>query len=290
MKNYRLFFAINLIAVVFTSCKNGDEEPVNNQTHILGHRGSGVSNQSDFQENTYESVLNAFDKLDGAEVDIQCSKNGTLWLFHNADLPENSQGLLCLPQSTDNQIHQLNTENPAFTITNLEEIFLLMMEMENRPFLSLDIKGYFNNGCFENTEQLHAYFDMMADGLNKLLAKYPLHKQIMIETDYQYFLDLIVNQQPDVETYLLGYNDFEKRIQIALEKAYDGISFNVKDEDLSKNDIKKAHDNRLKVQLWTVYSEDDFEKVMQWSPDFVQTGSVELGEQFIDYQDSQRRN
>lgn len=279
MKKYFINILYCLIFFAFSSCKSGDEEPLQKKTHILGHRGSGATTLSEFQENTFESVRNAFDKLDGAEADVQCSRDGTLWLFHDANFPD--EDLLCIPQASDEQIVLFVESNPSFTLSTLEDIFSLMMEMENKPYLSLDVKGHFNNGCFENTEELHAYFQLMSDGLNTLLSKYPLHKQVMVETDYQYFLDLMVKSQPKIETYLLGYNNFEKRIQTALEKSYDGISFNFKDENLSIMDIQLAHTNNLKVQLWTVYNEDDFSRLMEWEPDFIQTGNVALGEIFM---------
>lgn len=287
MIKYQLLFLCIFLSATFLTCKTGNDEPMQKSTFILGHRGSGVSSQSEFQENTYESVLNAFEKLDGAEVDIQCSKDGTLWLFHDADLPENEHNLLCVPQSTDIQITRFAVRSDSFTITPLEEIFVLMASKKITPFLSLDIKGYFNNGCFENSDQLQLYFESMANGLDELLTRYPLHNHIMIETDYQYFLDLIVEQQPGIETYLLGYNDFENRIKTALEKSYDGISFNYKDDNLTDEDLQNARNQNLKVQLWTVYNEDDFTRLMEWKPDFIQTGNVELGEMFMDHLQAQ---
>jgi glycerophosphoryl diester phosphodiesterase len=281
MKKYWLFVVLIILFFNFQACKTGNEEPLKKRTLILGHRGSGTSQQSDFQENTYESVHNAFEKLDGAEVDIQCSKDGTLWLFHDANLPENHQNLLCIPQSSDYEIRNLETENVSFTVTPLEEILLLMSEMEKTSYLSLDVKGYFNNGCFETTEQLNEYFKKMASGLSDLLSDYPLYDQIMVETDYQYFLDLINEHEIGVSTYLLGYNDFKQRMHIALDKSYDGISFNHKDESLTEDDILNAGKENLKIQLWTVNNEDDFKKIIGWSPDFIQTGNVELGEKFI---------
>lgn len=265
----------------FLSCTHQTKELPPADTKILGHRGSGATSISDYQENTYTSVKNAFQKLDGAEVDIQCSKDGTIWLFHDAGLPENEQGLSCIPQSYDQDLIDLANHDTLFRFSKLEKIFVMMSEMEKKPYISLDVKGHFPNGCFEGDNAPRQYFDMIVHGLSDLLGKYKLRDYVMVETNYQYFLDEIHEKEPHIERYLLGYEDFEKVMDAAISKAYDGISYKFNDPGLSKQNIKYARKNGLKIQLWTLYSENDFERIFNWGPDFIQTGNVELGENFI---------
>jgi glycerophosphoryl diester phosphodiesterase len=55
-------------------------------TRVLMHRGGG-SCSSDYgapcPDNTLPAVLYGLSRLDGAEMDIQLSRNGTLWLGHD---------------------------------------------------------------------------------------------------------------------------------------------------------------------------------------------------------------
>ncbi len=252
------------------------------ETKILGHRGSGANTFSGYQENTYHSVKNAFQKLHGAEIDIQCSKDGTIWLYHDAGLPENDLKLTCIPQASDEELIEIAKQDTLFTFTKLEEIFELITQMEKKPVVSLDVKGHFPNNCFDNDNAPREYFDMLAHSLSGLLNEYDVNECVMVETDYTYFLDKIISLEPQTKCFLLGYSNFKERMELALTKSYHGISYNFGDQDLTAENIKLARQKGLKIQLWTIYTEEDFKRALSWGPDFIQTGNVELGKFFID--------
>ncbi len=278
-----------LLALIMLACGSQDEHTRTAfpDTKIIGHRGSGATQYSEYQENTYTAIRNAFEKLHGAETDIQSSKDGTIWLFHDAGLPTNDMDLHCIPNSTDQELMNLSQSMEGFTLTRLEEIFELMTDTSPIPRLSLDVKGHFPNGCFETDNATRPYFDKMAENLKELLMEYPLQDYIMVETDYTYFLDLVKEAEPDIELFLLGYNDFRQRMEMAMESSYHGISFNFRDEYLTGEEIELARQNGLKVQLWTLYTEEDFEKALSWGPHFIQTGNVDQGHQEILSMDSE---
>lgn len=278
MNNFAGIFLFLITAFFMTGCNNTEVETEFPQTRILGHRGSGLSTE-EFQENTFLSVINAFKRIDGAEVDIQCSKDGTIWLFHDANLPGNK--LLCAPGATDQELDELARESENFTITRLEEIFEYMIQMEKTPMLSLDVKGHFSNGCFDTDNAPNSYFDLMANSLSDLLARYPLHTHVLVETDYVYFLEIVKKMEPQVELYLLGYSNFSERIDKAFNNGYHGISYNFKDEYLTHEEIEVARQKGLKVQLWTIYTEEDMQKALSWKPAFIQTGNTNLGEKYL---------
>jgi glycerophosphoryl diester phosphodiesterase len=279
-------YAFYLVVGFFTLCW-GCANQINikhTATKILGHRGSGANAISVFKENTLPSVKNAFEMLDGAEVDVQCSKDGTIWLYHDAGLPENGLHLLCVAMSYDEELINLTNQDTSLILTKLEEVFVLMSQMEKTPYLSLDVKGHFPNGCFENSNALLKYFELMAQNLIQLLEKYTLHQHVIVETNYQYFLDLMLAQNPRIECFYLGYNNFSKCLGTAIEKSYQGISFNFRDSDFKKEDIDKAHKKGLKVMLWTINKKEDFDKIISWNPDYIQTGNIEYGKEFLEKQ------
>jgi len=278
MNNFAGISLFLITTFCLAGCKNSEMETEYPETRILGHRGSGLTSE-EFQENTFSSVINAFKRLDGAEADIQCSKDGTIWLFHDANLPGNE--LLCVPGATDRELDELSRESENFTITRLEEIFEYMIQMEEKPMLSLDVKGHFTNGCFETDNAPNSYFDLMAQSLFDLLALYSLHAHVIVETDYVYFLDLIKNKEPKVELYLLGYQNIRERIDKALTSGYQGISYNFKDEYLTHEEIELARQNGLKVQLWTINTAEEMELALSWNPAFIQTGNLQLGEKTL---------
>ncbi|GEM_PF-380067 len=286
-KTFKAFTILPIAILILAGCGTVEEKTDYPETLIIGHRGSGITS-AEFQENTLASVINAFHRLDGAEVDIQCSLDGTIWLFHDTGLPGND--LLCLPQASDEELEKMANEIPGYTLTRLEEIMQYMIQMEETPVLSMDVKGYFPNGCFEEKNATHFYFDKMAESFFELLELYPLQSHIIIETDYDYFLDLVKENEPLIELYLLGYHDFRERIEKALERSYHGISHSFRDEYLTREEIELARQNGLKVQLWTISSEKDFEMALSWKPAYIQTGNVPLGEKFLNMASEKNEN
>jgi len=277
-KIFKAFTILLFAILIHAGCGTVEEKTNHPETLIIGHRGSGITS-AEFQENTLASVVNAFQSLDGAEVDIQCSLDGTIWLFHDAGLPGND--MLCLPQASDQELEKMANEIPGYTLTRLEEIMQYMIQMEETPVLSLDVKGYFPNGCFKDNNAPHFYFDMMAESFFQLLELYPLQSHIIIETDYDYFLDLVKKNEPLIELYLLGYHDFRERLEKALERSYHGISHSFRDEYLTHEEIELARQNGLKVQLWTINTAEEMELALSWNPAFIQTGNLQLGEKTL---------
>ncbi|MBI1307208.1 MAG: hypothetical protein GC181_11450 [Bacteroidetes bacterium] len=55
------------------------------ETKILAHRGAGFRNP-DFPENTILAIRHSSTITDGYEVDIQISKDQTIWLSHNVKI------------------------------------------------------------------------------------------------------------------------------------------------------------------------------------------------------------
>lgn len=275
---YLLYLTLVLIV---SSCNTGSQEASQRLYKILGHRGSGANAISNFQENTLASVSNAFEMVDGAEVDIQCSKDGTIWLFHDDNLPENSKHILCVPMSSDEELVNLATLDTTFTLTKLEEVFILMKKMKNKPYLSLDVKGHFPNGCFENINAPWDYFDMLSNSLIKLLKKYRLRRYVMVETNYDYFLDSMIANYPKVNCFYLGYDNFNHCMEMVMNKKYHGISFNFRANDFCKEDIVAAHKEGIKVMLWTANDCVAIDSLLLWNPDFIQTGNLECGNEVI---------
>ncbi len=244
-------------------------------TKYLGHRGSGSDSWNDKdsslpQENTYEAIVLGSQKLDGAEMDIQMSKDGTIWLWHddkiNNTLPQSDLSLPCL---SDAEVLSLLPSGK--TINKLELVLQWLSNTPNKKF-SLDVKGYFTS-C--STLNLVSYFDRMTDSLTKMLTKYNLMDRVIVETDYQDFLDLMKVKSPKVETYLLAYSNLDAAITTVLNKGYNGVSMAFSDKSLNATNIKRLRAHNLKIQLWSLYNKDDIYNVSIYQPDYIQTGLLD---------------
>ncbi|MCU0361190.1 MAG: glycerophosphodiester phosphodiesterase [Bacteroidia bacterium] len=242
--------------------------------NYLGHRGSGADAWSGKdtalpQENTYDAIVLGSELLDGAEMDIQMSADGTIWLWHddkiNAALPQSELSVPCL---TDSEV--LAYLAPGKKINTLHSVLVWLSQHPKKVF-SLDVKGYFTSCSTLNSDN---YFDRMTDSLKAMLTKYNLTDRVLVETDYQNFLDFMKNKLPAVETYLLAYSDLNTAINTVLNKGYKGVSMNFSDSSLTVKNTKRLRENGLKIQLWSFYSETAINSVLPFKPNYIQTGLI----------------
>lgn len=103
-------FSLYILAIIaLFACKKGsDKFPA---TQLVGHAGSGLhSTTSPFHDNTKESVEYAlsFEQIEGVEVDIRVSKDGTAWMYHNTLLDDETNGTGCVATSSDDYLSSLH--------------------------------------------------------------------------------------------------------------------------------------------------------------------------------------
>lgn len=94
--------------VVLPSC--GKKESFGN-IEILGHGGNGLEIiNALYHDNSLESIELALltDGCDGVELDVRLSADGTLWLFHDKELDDSSNGQGCVETSTDSYLSGLH--------------------------------------------------------------------------------------------------------------------------------------------------------------------------------------
>lgn len=108
--NFKVIQYIAIFLVLF-SCKEEDSFA---EVDIVVHAVSGLYNpQSFYVDNSLEGMHYAlkFEELDGIEVDVQHSIDGSLWMFHDELLDErtNESGRVC--EKTDAVLNQVAYTN-----------------------------------------------------------------------------------------------------------------------------------------------------------------------------------
>jgi glycerophosphoryl diester phosphodiesterase len=90
---------------------------------VIGHGGNGLDNLNSFyHDNSLESILMALDTegCSGVELDVQMSIDGTLWLFHDETLANETGGEGCIPDQTDAYLGTLH-----YSTLNAEDLIRL---------------------------------------------------------------------------------------------------------------------------------------------------------------------
>ncbi len=222
------------------------------------------------------AAKNSLPILDGIEVDLQISKDRTIWLSHNADLPDcGGKHYDCFPEVTDSQLTSLDSCNgDTVNYVRLEDIFALMSTDFPDKYISLDVKAWVP--CEVTSVDIIGEMDVIADEIIKLTKKYNLRDHVLVESETATFLDYVKKNSSGIECYLTSLGDFERAMQLTLESGYTGISFKYKfKEEINLQDIQLIRHKGLKIQLWTVDSVKDIEEALSINPDYIQTDNLE---------------
>jgi len=274
-------FSISLFISTLISCNNEHKvEPKEYSLHILAHRGTGrqmqiIDNDTIF-ENTLAAVKYGFTHFDGVETDIQMSKSGTIWLFHNDELLcLDTLNPMCIPNSTDDEILEHNKHLPSWRrLCTLEQVISYQSKQVDIKYISLDVKGYFKNTCIKGRNISNEYMLDIAHKIILLAKKYNTENYTLVETDYREVLNTIKDESTNIECYLLGYSNFTDKMNYAIKKGYDGLSFNMNDSSLTAKNIEQLHNNNLKIQIWTVNVSSKKPIALKLGADFIQSDVV----------------
>ena len=121
--NYRI-----LIFILLVACSKSE---LNKDIKLIAHAGTGIYNpQRYFSENSLEAIEYAlsFSEVDGVELDVQFSKDGTAWLFHDETLNDrtNGNGVLC--EKSDVYLNEISYNG--------------LIKEELTPFYEIDFSNY----------------------------------------------------------------------------------------------------------------------------------------------------
>ena len=275
----RIILFMTAVIVMISSCNKESIE--HHTTLFLGHRGNGADGyykkNAEFpHENTLEAIKQGFKNLDGAEIDIQMSADSIIWVWHDDIFTFGSDSVpLSIPMLRKNEIYKkISNNNNTPDVPQLEEVFELLSQQSEIKSLSLDVKGYFPYYPNMNTDN---YLIIEAEQLTRLIKKYKLTEQVMVETDYMTFLDRMKILAPEVNCYLLGYTDLREKIIRAAKKGYDGISFNAYDTSLTTGNIRFLEKKNQKIQLWTVNDTTKLKSLLKFHPVTIQTDNIDAG-------------
>jgi glycerophosphoryl diester phosphodiesterase len=277
MKQFYVLISCYLLSGFFYSCEKikyyPDTETHEVKTLILAHRGG--ANSSGFPEYSTRAAEYGLDIADGIEVDLQISKNRTIWLCHDVELPScGGKNYNCLPESTDDQVVELDScDGASSEYTRLEEIFNLMHSRFPGKHISLDVKAW--SPCSITSSDIPGMMNAIGDEIIRLTKKYNLQHFVMVESETATFLNYVKRHSSGIECYLTSLGDFERAMQLCLESGYAGISFKYKfKEEITAENIQLIRRKGLKVQLWTVNSEDDIREALSINPDYIQTDNL----------------
>jgi len=234
---------------------------------IIAHRG-GRTNQ--VRENTFSGIKQALHFADGVEVDVQISKDRTIWLSHSVDLTDCSGKIGCFPESTDSEIEAIsNCNGKDISYSKLEPVFKLIADSFPSKKVCIDLKGWFP--CSANSLEIDGMMRLEAKLIIKMASSYGIEQNVLFEIETTTVLDYINSKRTNVGTYLNSYGDFERAMLICLKQNYSGISYKTGiGEKLSQEKMDLLHRKGLKLIAWNVNDSSIIPSYISMGVDFVQ--------------------
>ena len=262
---------INYILILFFFCASCNKDQPLVKTKILGHKGSGSYNKynNPYFDNSIKAIVFSLQNLDGSEVDIQMSKDSTLWLFHDNHIRSCEDSLINFCLLTDDEIYTFSQCNYRNSLAPLSNLFLMLdtCNYQNK-FLSLDLKGLINPLALSIYKK-----DFLFKHYASFIQSYAKEQAISlaIETKHAAFLTMVNNS---VDTYLLELNNLDSAIFIANKNKFNGISCHFKKLLKDTTLLKKTHKKNLKLQVWTPSKPKDINLVLPLRVDYLQTDNL----------------
>lgn len=274
-KNIIISLFIVFMMFLITSCNWFNHSKELTKTKVLGHRANGVRGYNDtLMDNTLNSIIKAIEITDGIELDIQLSQDETIWLFHDEHIITSNSDTINIPMLTNKEIiKHLNNLYPGEKFNTLEDIFKYFHKNNINKTISLDVKAFWNEKCFENSDEFKNYMNRLSTKIINLANSYKVENNLMVESDSKYFLTLI-RKQSNIKTFFLGFSDFREHIKIARENKFSGLSHIFSDSEVNPENIGFAKRKGIEVQLWTPNSPKDLEYVLSLNPNYIQTDNT----------------
>ena len=259
------------IFLIIISCKKEEFNIINlngNRITALGHAGMGIGNT--YPMNSYESILKCLNLgMDGTEFDVQMTKDGVLVAYHDQELSDNTNlnGLInSLNWNEINKARYNQTPYLDYSIISLGQLFSNIENLQKYKF-TFDCKLYNNNNNITQTQFFESYINAVVN----IIQKHQIENNIYIESQSVEFLTLFKNKKPDYKLFIYQ-SSFESGLDIALSLDLFGVTIST--QNITKEQIKIAHDNKLLVAIWNTHSASDNIEAINKNPDFIQTDKV----------------
>lgn len=253
-------YLIAIVIIGLFSCKKQkDEYPA---TSVGGHACAGLHiSSSNYHDNSLEAYKYArsFETILMVEVDVQMSSDGTLWLFHDPTLDEESTGEGAIPQKNDTYLSGVKYN--SLEKERLIRLLDLPADLKGiRLLLDLKESDGSESGLIDSTA--------LIDAMN-------LVKQYFYNGD----LGMITNTGRFLPTFKgLGFKIYYNAVNANQFLSYSNASISdgalFRNSDISISDVNSVKSFGKEVILYDVRSPNGIKSAFEKSPNYLLTDDI----------------
>jgi glycerophosphoryl diester phosphodiesterase len=251
-------FEILLSILILISCCKKKENY--DTVKIIGHAGNGLNiSNSMYHDNSLNSIELALSQngCDGVEIDVQLSKSGTAWLFHDENLKTEANLDACINSSTDEELSKLN-----YNHFNDEKLLKLNELKIDSKTIFLDLRH--SNSC---TNQL-VDFDKFTTEINLFKSNNP-SCEIYVITNYLTWVKSLKDKHFNVCFAPSNKNNLD---QLIIDYEIEMLIF--KNKDISKQEVEVLKTKVKKIVIFEVRSPKGIRSALNKFPDYLMSDDV----------------
>jgi glycerophosphoryl diester phosphodiesterase len=227
---------------------------------VVAHRGfSGAA-----PENTLAAFRKAIEiGSDMIELDIHLSKDGRIVVIHDETLERTTNGRGKVVDHTLTDLKKLDAGSSfggqfaGERIPTLEEVLDLA---KGRVLVNIEIKNP-THGRYPITE--------LADKSLQAVKKAKMLDRVIFSSFNPVSLEHIQKKEPRAWVALLFHRPWNSFLEMASGKEYEVL--NLRNIHLNKEKISQVHKEGMKVNVYTVNTEEELEQFVRWGADGIIT-------------------
>lgn len=256
--HYRLIF---LLIIVLLSCRKKEEYAA---VKIIGHAATGLKSPGAvFHDNSGEAIEMALETYgcDGVELDVQMSLTGSLWLFHDPKMSDETTEKGCIGTKSDIDLSEI-----TYKSFHREKILALrnisFKRLKNKT-LMLDLRHY--NYCTQTMVPV-------ANMVDSLLSVPQLQSgeiEVLVLLSTTSWFPYFANTPFQV---IYGDADYEKAWEVLSAQDFDGVM--IKNSQISREQVASLKSAGKKVIIFEVRSPKGIRSALKKQPDYLVTDDL----------------
>ncbi|MCF8415094.1 MAG: hypothetical protein K9G40_02535 [Crocinitomicaceae bacterium] len=253
---------IIIILLVLSACS---KQKNFEQIKVYGHAGMGMEIlNSVYHENSKEAIEMAvsIEGCEGVEMDVQLSKDNELWLFHDSNLSEQTNGENCVNELTSSELSQFHyTTFYKEKLAKFNDLDLAKLKGKN---IYLDLRHY--NECSYHYVDKQAFISAIL--ASPVYQDSAIHVHIILSTEY--WINDFINSGFSV--YQEVYDEEKSTNIFNSYPNLDGIV--IKNAIISKEKVQEVRNLDKKVIIFEMRSPKGIRTALKKYPDAVITDDI----------------